>query len=422
MVSLCSFFEWPVTSQVEAKKLMSHRLLIWFAILSSDTEVAVVARVAACFAGRGTLKTGNTFFSISMPMVPICRLTSWILMGDGCRCSPVQELLEFRLDCSSGLANFSDVGSDHSTPADLQSGHPISVSGENRIALLSMVEISCALKQLWALFPSWHLVIREFLLLPKTLFGPCSCSVDTTDLSTNEIEDPVSHIAGTLRLWFPFTSFMHTTESPPCVMLVDPAVIASEVPVVASSFEKTLCKSLLCCLPQLGTLQVLLLQFFDDDQVSSNWNTVWTSAHVLVVHSASLIWISCKSRLRAVHIWTDVLNPLVWQNHQHWTQKYLFLAFSGFETWSLSGLTSLHAVSSNQSLKIIKFAASSRWSCTCCSHCFFSCGKSFLVAQIRTPSDSRSGWNPSRVKTLTVFVNKFAKRTIPLELLCLTRG
>ena len=40
---------------------MSQHLLNWFANLSSDTEVAVVARVAACFAGRGPLKAHPIF-------------------------------------------------------------------------------------------------------------------------------------------------------------------------------------------------------------------------------------------------------------------------------------------------------------------------------------------------------------------------
>ena len=43
----------------------------------------------------------------------------------------------------------------------------------------------------------------------KDAFRPCSCSVDTIDLSTNEIEDPVSHIASTLKLWF---QFLHSLQ------------------------------------------------------------------------------------------------------------------------------------------------------------------------------------------------------------------
>ena len=40
---------------------MSQHLLNWFANLSSDTEVAVVGRVAACFAGSGPLKANPIF-------------------------------------------------------------------------------------------------------------------------------------------------------------------------------------------------------------------------------------------------------------------------------------------------------------------------------------------------------------------------
>ena len=96
----------------------------------------------------------------------------------------------------------------------------------------------------------------------KDPFRPCSCSADTIDLSTNDIEDPVSHIASTLRLWFPFNSLIRTSRSHPCVIIVATAVVASEAHVVASSF-KSLCKSLLCRCPRLGALQVLLLQSFD---------------------------------------------------------------------------------------------------------------------------------------------------------------
>ena len=45
-----------MTSQFEGWKLMSHHLLGWLANLSSGIEVAVLLRVAACFAGRGPLK------------------------------------------------------------------------------------------------------------------------------------------------------------------------------------------------------------------------------------------------------------------------------------------------------------------------------------------------------------------------------
>ena len=166
-------------------------------------------------------------------------------MGDGCRSSLVQDLLELRLDCSSDLANSSDVGSDLSTLADLQSGHPNSVSRKHRVALLSMVESSRALKRLLAIgticvLTSCHPWIPA---TDKDAFRPCSCSVDTSDLSTKEIEDPVLYIASTLRLWFPYTRFIRTTVSLPCVIINATAVVASEAPVVASFFEKSLWKS-----------------------------------------------------------------------------------------------------------------------------------------------------------------------------------
>ena len=108
---------------------------------------------------------------ISLPMVQLCHLTSWIQKGGECRINLVQESLEHRLDYSSDLASSSDVGDDLSILAAPQSGHPISVFRVRRIALLSMVENSHALKQLSALFPSWHLVSHGSLLLIRTLFG-----------------------------------------------------------------------------------------------------------------------------------------------------------------------------------------------------------------------------------------------------------
>ena len=47
------------------------------------------------------------------------------------------------------------------------------------------------------------------------------------------------------------------------MIIVVAAVGASEAAVVASFFEKSLCRSLLCRRPQLGTLHVLLLQSFE---------------------------------------------------------------------------------------------------------------------------------------------------------------
>ena len=164
-----------------------------------------------------------------------------------------------RLECSSGLAGSSDVGSDLSNIADLQYDHPASVSHEHRIALSSVIETSRALKPLSVLTSCDQLVTAT----DKDASWTCSCSVDAIKLSTNEIEDHVSQITSNLRLWFPFTSLIRTTGSPPCVVIVATAVVASEAPDIACFFEKSLCKSLLCRRSQLGTLKVLLLQSFD---------------------------------------------------------------------------------------------------------------------------------------------------------------
>ena len=147
---------------------MSHHLLNWPANLSSDTEVAVVARVAACFAGRGSLRAHLIFkFTAQGEVLSSDFLIS---MSNGCRSSLVQELLALRLDCSSDSASSSLVCSDLSTLADLQSGP--------QLHFLVIIELHW--RQWWRLRVSWNsyrhyaywqLLIREFLLLTKTLFG-----------------------------------------------------------------------------------------------------------------------------------------------------------------------------------------------------------------------------------------------------------
>ena len=64
------------------------------------------------------------------------------------------------------------MGSDLPTLADLQSGQPTSVFLRHKIELFSTVETSRVLKLLSALFPSWHIVIRRFLLLTRRPYGP----------------------------------------------------------------------------------------------------------------------------------------------------------------------------------------------------------------------------------------------------------
>ena len=97
----------------------------------------------------------------------------------------------------------------------------------------------------------------------KDAFRPWNSSLDNTDFSTNEVEDPESHIASTLKLKSLFFSLIRTTGSPHWVMLVATAVVASETFFVVSFFGKSLCNRFLCRFPQLGTLHVLLLQSFD---------------------------------------------------------------------------------------------------------------------------------------------------------------
>ena len=96
----------------------------------------------------------------------------------------------------------------------------------------------------------------------KDTFQPCTRSVEMIDLSTNEIGDPITHCQYAQVVMSIHNFDAHYSLSPPCVIFVATAVIESEAPVVASFFEKSLCKSLLCRLPvhEIGTIQVLLLQ------------------------------------------------------------------------------------------------------------------------------------------------------------------
>ena len=61
--------------------------------------------------------------------------------------------------------------------------------------------------------------------------------------------------------------------------------------------------------------------------------------------------------------------------------KYIFSFFAALKLGDWANRSScMKAVDYNQSLKTIKFAASSRWACRCRSHCSFSWGDSFLVS------------------------------------------
>ena len=101
---------------------------------------------------------------------------------------------------------------------------------------------------------------------------------------------------------------------------------------------------------------------------------------------------------------------------------FCFLRFWNFESVWANKSSWIKAVHSNQSLKTIKSAARSRWPCRLCSHCSLSWRESILVPELKTPSNSGSGWNTSRVKTLTVFVTTYENRTMLLKSSCLTGG
>ena len=88
-------------------------------------------------------------------------------------------------------------------------------------------------------------------------------SLDTRKLTTNQIEDPKSHIANTIRIMSLFVSLVHTKWRPPVVVSVATAVVASGIRNVASLVEKSLLESLFCRLPQLGALRNVILQIFE---------------------------------------------------------------------------------------------------------------------------------------------------------------
>ena len=173
-------------------------------------------------------------FWIYLPKVQLCHLTSCILKADEFRNNLVHELLEPHLDCRSDLASSSDVGKGLSTLAAPQYGiqslnsyeHKIVVKGPVFLCAETATGTICILTSCDPWIPATD----------KDAFRPWNWSLDTTDFSTNEIEDLESHVASIFRLKSLFASLS-----------------------VAVSSEK----SLLCRLPQLGTLHVLLLQSFD---------------------------------------------------------------------------------------------------------------------------------------------------------------
>ena len=140
---------------------------------------------------------------------------------------------------------------------------------------------------------------------------------------------------------------------------------------------------------------------------------------VIVVLWVSRVGISRKSRWRAVHLWKDILNFLILETLYRWIRIWVF-ALWNFDFVCSNKSSCLKAVDSNQFLIKIKFGDSSRWSCRCRSRCLFCWSKTFTPAELRTPSNSLSGWNGSQVKTLSVFVTTFSERPMPLGSSCLT--
>ena len=132
---------------------------------------------------------------------------------------------KLHLDCSSALANFPKAFSDLLILENLPSGHQHQLL--INIEFHCCPDFSCAETAIGTISVSTAYEPR-IPATDKDAFWPCRCIVDTIDLSTNEIEDPISRIASQLRLWVPFTSLMRTSRTPPCVMFVAAAVVASE--------------------------------------------------------------------------------------------------------------------------------------------------------------------------------------------------
>ena len=159
------------------------------------------------------------------------------------------------------------------------------------------------------------------------------------------------------------------------------AVVASAVPVVASFF-KLLCNHLLCCRPQLSTLQVLLLQSFD------RWPSLKQLKH-------SLNFCTCSRRsFSLIHLNLLQLQIACCPSFKGKSEVFSFvepsaldakaLVFGFLRFWSLEFFwanksSCMKAVDSNQSLKTIKIAVSTRWFCRCRSHNSLSWRESFWL-------------------------------------------
>ena len=179
-----------------------------------------------------------------------------------CRSNLVQGLLEFWLDCSPDLAISSNVGSDLSNPSKHTIWSLNFSFHEEIFALFSMVETSRALNRyrqyfrlniLWSVnccywkgrFSALQVQCRYDWLFHKWNWGSCIAHCQYAQAVVS------------------ITKFLRTTGSLPCAIIVATVVVASEANLIASFFEKSLCKNLLYRLPQWGALQVLILQSFD---------------------------------------------------------------------------------------------------------------------------------------------------------------
>ena len=123
-------------------------------------------------------------FSIPLNTVRFYCPSFWILTGDEFRSSLVQELLELHLDCSSGLGNFSQVSSEISNLADLKSGRLTSIFMKIKLRFVNGRDFLCAETAIGTISVLTSCGPRTSAIVIDA-FWPCSCSVDTIDLSTN---------------------------------------------------------------------------------------------------------------------------------------------------------------------------------------------------------------------------------------------
>ena len=140
---------------------------------------------------------------ISVPMVQFCLPISWTQKGDDSRNDLVQESLEPRLDCSSDL----EVPQMWEAVFQLSQLHNL----VNQFQLFVFVELHCCQRSRLLMADTAIDNISVFTScdpwIPATdrdVFRPWSLSFDTSNLSTNEIEDLKSHIASTFRLKSPW--------------------------------------------------------------------------------------------------------------------------------------------------------------------------------------------------------------------------